>query len=67
MDLPLADRPVSQIVRPRWLRKEQRSDWVTPLAWKVMFLFLVRDWIDWVYFVELRERVRTWPFWRLSM
>lgn len=39
VDLPEAERPVSQIVRPRWLRRVLRSVRVRAGAWKVMFLF----------------------------
>ena len=28
VDLPEAERPVSQIVRPGWCRREERSVWV---------------------------------------
>jgi hypothetical protein len=38
VDLPEAERPVSQIVRPRWLRRSLRSVRVRAEAWKVMFL-----------------------------
>ena len=40
VDLPEAERPVSQIVRPRWLRSSLRSLRVRALAWKVMFLLV---------------------------
>lgn len=47
VDLPEAERPVSQIVRPCWLRRVVRSVLVRAGAWKVMLLFeLVLDWIE---------------------
>lgn len=33
VDLPDAERPVSQIVRPRWLRRRVRSARVRGEAW----------------------------------
>jgi hypothetical protein len=41
VDLPEAERPVSQIVRPCCLRSEVRSARVRALAWKVMLLGFV--------------------------
>lgn len=41
VDLPEAERPVSQIVRPFWLRREERSERVSAAAWYVMFLFRI--------------------------
>ena len=40
VDLPEAERPVSQIVRPRWLRWVSRSLRVRAGAWKVMLLYV---------------------------
>lgn len=39
VDLPEAERPVSQIVRPCWWRREDRSERVSAAAWYVMLLF----------------------------
>ena len=38
VDLPDADSPVSQIVRPCWLSSFARSLRVSALVWKVIFL-----------------------------
>ena len=38
VDLPEAERPVSQIVRPCWRRREDRSAEVTVEGWNVMLL-----------------------------
>lgn len=41
VDLPDADRPVSQMVRPFWLSWALRSARVRAAAWKVMFLLVL--------------------------
>ncbi len=38
VDLPEAERPVNQIVRPGWERRAERSGWVRAWGCQVMFL-----------------------------
>lgn len=41
VDLPEAERPVSQTVTPVWLRRELRSLYVTLPGWNVMLVAIV--------------------------
>ena len=42
VDLPLAERPVSQIVRPGWWRRVVRIVGVMGEGWNVMLLHLLQ-------------------------
>lgn len=62
VDLPEAERPVSQMVRPRWWVRWMRWAWVRP-GCQVMFLFFFFFSISFVGRVgEGREEGRTLPF-----
>lgn len=39
VDFPEAERPVNQIVRPGWRRREERSAWVRECGCQVMLLW----------------------------
>jgi hypothetical protein len=47
VDFPEAERPVSQIVRPCWFWREERSARVRAAAWNVMLLLRVSQTSRW--------------------